>query len=287
MFFVLLISVLAASLNSTVLHKARLSGDRSIYLYNLIGAAVWCISLFAVNGCRLHLDASILLWGCIYGMTQALLILFKTAAMNQGPVSVTTLIGNCSLLLSVVGCLILWHEPISLADIGGLALLLLGIFLTTAKTTGGRFTKKWLICALLFLVCGAGLGITFKAFSKSGVGYTGDMMLAASCVMLATYSFLYMITKERASAPGIFSKKEKRAFMFTALISGLCSCLYNRLNIYLSGVMDGVIFFPTFNGGVIVLSTVFSVILLKEKLSAKQLAGIIIGIMGIFIIGVL
>ena len=83
------------------------------------------------------------------------------------------------------------------------------------------------------------------------------------------------------------TKKEKRLFIILALVSGLLSCLYNRLNIYLSGALDGVIFFPSFNGGVVVLSTVVSMIIFKEKLSAKQLIGLLLGISGICIIGIL
>lgn len=287
MFLLLLISIAAASLNSTVLHKAKLTKKGSIYLFNLFGMAVWCICLFLANGGRLHLNESVLLCGCIYGITQALFILFKTAAMNSGPVSITTLIGNCSLLISVVVCFVLWHEPISPADIGGLTLLMLGIVLTTLKTTDGKFTKKWLFYASFFLVLGAGVGIIFKAFSKTGTAYAGDMMLVASVVMLITYTVFCVFTKGFTSISKETTKNERRTFILTALVSGLLSCLYNRLNISLSGALDGVIFFPTFNGGVVVLSTVLSVLILKEKLTVKQIVGISIGVLGICIIGIL
>ena len=55
----------------------------------------------------------------------------------------------------------------------------------------------------------------------------------------------------------------------------------------LFGALDGVIFFPSFNGGVVVLSTGVSMIIFKEKLSAKQLIGLLLGISGICIIGIL
>ena len=288
MIILLIIAVVAASLNSAVLHKADLTEKGAIYKFNLFGALVWCVCLFIANGGRLHFDTNALLWGCVYGVTQALFILFKTAAMNSGPVSITTLIGNCSLVVSVVVCFILWEEPISLADVIGLVLLMLGLTLTTYKKSSGTFTKKWAVFSFLFLVLGAGVGITFKAFGKSGgMAHTSDMMIVAAFVMLISYTVICLFVGGFALNPTSHEKKEKRLFIILALVSGLLSCLYNRLNIYLSGTLDGVIFFPSFNGGVVVLSTVFSIIILKEKLSAKQLVGLLLGIAGICIIGIL
>jgi len=288
MYLLLLLSIVAASLNSTVLHKAKLKEGASIYRFNLFSAAVWCVCLFIANGGRLSFDSGAFLWGCIYGVTQALFILFKTAAMNSGPVSITTLIGNCSLIVSVVVCNILWAEPVSFADAIGLVLLMLGLTFATHKKTGGKFTKRWALFSLLFLISGAGVGITFKAFSKSGgAEYTSDMMIVAALVMLISYTVICLFTGEFALQPNLYTTKEKRLFIGLALISGLFSCLYNRLNIYLSGTLDGVIFFPSFNGGVVVLSTVFSMIVFKEKLSNKQLAGLLLGLAGICIIGIL
>ena len=288
MLILLLFSIFAASLNSAVLHKAELSEKGAIYKFNLFGALVWCVCLFIANGGRLHFDTTALLWGCVYGVTQALFILFKTAAMNSGPVSITTLIGNCSLVVSVVVCFILWNEPISLADMIGLALLMLGLTLATYKKSNGTFTKKWAVLSFLFLVLGAGVGITFKAFSKSGgTSHTADMMIVAALVMLISYTVICLFAGSFASKSNNCTKKEKRLFIILALVSGVLSCLYNRLNIYLSSALDGVVFFPSFNGGVVVLSTVVSMIIFKEKLSAKQLIGLLLGISGICVIGIL
>ena len=286
MFGLLTISVLAASLYSVLLHKVDFKKSGSVVLFNMASCIAWCVSLLILNGFRLHIDKNVLLWGFIYGITQALFILFKSKAMNEGAVSATTLIGNCSLLISVFACLALWDEPISIADIGGLLLLMLGIFLTTYKKANSRFTKKWFFFSLLFLIFGAGVGLVFKAFSKSESPKAADMMIVASFVMIISYFIICFIRRDFKAVAHLI-KRPANSFFITALIAGALSCAYNRLNIFLSGEMIGAVFFPCFNGGVVVLSTVLGVVLLKEKLTVMQDMGLAIGIIGICIIGIL
>ena len=285
MLLLLILSIVAASLNSITMHKADLSKKGAIYKFNLLCAVLWCVCLFIASGGRVHLDKTVLLWGCVYGVTQALFVLCKTTAMNSGPVSVTTLIGNCSLVVSVTLCLLLWREPITLGDVLGLLLLMAGIVLTTyTKCRSEHFTKRWAISAFFFLVFGAGVGIIFKAFSKSaGAQSAADMMFVAAFVMLLFYAAILILRGDFkiSEAP----KPQRRTFVITACICGFLGCLYNRLNIFLSGNLSSIVFFPCFNGGVVVLSAVLSAILLREHPGLRRRIGLILGIAGICVIG--
>lgn len=284
----LMVAIVFASMNSIVIRKAQLVESSAIYRFNLLCSLVWCVCLFVANGCRIHLDGNIILFAVIYGAAQTLFILFKTAAMNSGPVAITTLIGNCALIINVLVCLIWWKEPISGPDVVGLGMLLLGIALSTYKKAEGDFTRKWKIYLAFFLIFAASVGIALKAFSKTGASaYAGDMMFAAAVVMLLLYSAVCLIAGGFGGGKQPADKKKTAAFIRYALIAGVFGCVYNRLNIYLSGVLDGVIFFPALNGGVVFLVTILSIVLLKEKLALKQGLGILLGIAGICVIGIL
>jgi drug/metabolite transporter (DMT)-like permease len=254
------------------------------------------VILFAANGFRLDISRDVILWGVVYGLTQAAFILFKTLAMNSGPVSITTLIGNFSLIISIFVCFVCWQEAVGAFDILGLVLLLFGIVFAVYKKGGVGFSKRWKIFVVAFLLLSAAIGIVFKAFSKTeGAGSAADMMLVSSVVMLTAYGVMYGISKitagehqarQRESGSKRFNRDLMRFCIF-AVLSGCLSCLYNRLNIYLSGALDAVIFFPAFNGGVIIASTLLGVICLKEKLSRWQTAGIFLGLLVIVVIGIL
>lgn len=58
---------------------------------------------------------------------------------------------------------------------------------------------------------------------------------------------------------------------------GIAGCVYNRLNIFLAGQLPSVVFYPTFNGSVILISTLCGLIFFKEKLKARQAVGIAAG----------
>ncbi len=287
MFYLLVISVLVASLNSVCLNRAKITAKNEIFKFNLIASLVWFVLLFSLNGFTISFTRDVIIFGVIYGTTQSSFILFKTLAMSSGPVSITTLIGNSSLLISLLISLIVWNEKIGVFDVIGLVILGAGIFLTNYKRgEESKGNPLWKYFAILFFILAAGVGITFKAFGKyADMSYAGDMLAVSSAVMTVFYGISFLITgfKKNGSLP----ERKPYSFLAFALVGGILSCIYNRLNILLSGSMDAIIFFPVFNGGVIIASTLMGVLICKEKLTKKQIAGIILGVVAICIIGIL
>lgn len=69
-----------------------------------------------------------------------------------------------------------------------------------------------------------------------------------------------------------------------AAVSGICMAFANIINLYLSGVMDAVIFFPVVNGANIVLTTPAGIVLFKESLTKKQWVGLLLGAISLLFI---
>ena len=286
MYLLLIASILFASCNSILLHRLRLPSAAAVYRLNLVSALVWLTCLLTLNGFRITPSRTSLLFGLVYGVTQALFILFKSLAMNRGPISVTALFGNGSLFLSVAVCYFAFGEPITLGDAIGLLLLFAAILLSTYKRTAGGDEaprRGWLLFSLLFLALGAGVGISFKAFAGADGGSAGDMMCIAAAVMVLFFLPLYLAARGKA---GRSMGEDMRRFIPLAVASGLLSCLYNRLNISLSGALAATIFFPFFNGGVILLTALCGVALTREKLTLRKATGLLLGILAIAVIGV-
>ena len=286
MYLLLAVSILFASLGSILLHRLKLPSAAAVYRLNLVTALVWLTLLLALNGFTLTLSRTVLLFGLIYGVTQALFILFKSLAMNRGSPSVTSLLGNGSLLLSVAVSYLAFDEAVTVWDLLGLFLLLVAIFLTADPRHAPHVPPKrgWLPATLLFMILGAGVGISFKAFGRFGdADAAGDMMCVAAAVMALVLLPLYLAARREDRRR---ARPAARLPLALAVASGLLSCGYNRLNITLSGALDAIVFFPFFNGGVIILTTICSVLFTKERLRAGQILGLVLGVAAIAVIGI-
>lgn len=279
----LIISIFAASLNSVLLHKLPVKSD--VFTFNLIGSLLWIVILFAVNGFTVNFTFDTIFWGVLYGTVQMLFMIFKTKSMGAGPVSITTLIGNCSLILSTSVGVLFWEEKISVLQIIGIVALIVAFFLCTYQKSSTKSSKLWVFYCVFFFIFCAGVGIVFKCFSKVGNGDANDMMVIASITMLIIFSFkklIDMIINNKA----IEKQKSSKSFFILALSSGILSCIYNRINISISGILPSAVFFPCFNGGVILLSFTLSVIMLKERITRRQALGLVLGTVAVLIIGI-
>ena len=276
---ILVMNIALASFNSVFLHK--IPKEKSMITFNIISSAVWFLTLLSINHFSAELSLQTILWGMLYGLVQAGFLLFKAKAMNTGPVSLTTLIGNCSLVLSTVFSVIVLNETISIPQLFAMIALVCSFFLCTYTKGIGKANSMWIIYCICFFVLAASVGIIFKCYSKfQGQKNAGDMMIIASVVMIAIFSATKLFNRN-----GKRTEKFGTKYLLIAIVCGILSCVYNRVNIYLSGVLDASIFFPGFNGGVCILSLFLGVILFRERPSKIQATGLIAGTLAIITIG--
>lgn len=283
-YFLILISITAAALNSTLLHKIPASAKNNIFSFNFYCSVEWILILAMLGKGKININGMILFWGIIYGMTQVLFLVFKTKAMSSGPVSITTLIGNCSLLLSTSAGIIIWHEKISVLQIVGIIILLFSVIVCTYSKSDIAMPNIWKIYSAAFFIFAAAVGIVFKFFSKSSACENASDMMLVSAVVMSIFLFFLSALKHAKSdeRKQIYNLK----YISVMIPCGILSCLYNRLNIYLAGTLPSAFFFPVFNGGVIILSSVMSIFLLKEQLTFKQIFGLVLGTVSIVITGI-
>ena len=67
-------------------------------------------------------------------------------------------------------------------------------------------------------------------------------------------------------------------------LTGVILGIFQILNTKAIATIDAGLLFPVYNGGTLVLATIMGVFLFKDKLSRKQIASIIVGIIGIILI---
>ena len=156
-----------------------------------------------------------------------------------------------------------------------------------------KISIKWMICCLFFFIFSASVGIIFKMHQNADADNTNEMMIIAATVSTVFFLLLFsvnaLIKKSRMHSPekqGQHIRAIDKSFFLSfgiAICCGLFGCVYNRLNIYNSGVLPSMLFFPIFNGGVIILSFLSSWLFFKEKPTRLQFIGCIIGLIAVVV----
>ncbi|MBQ8308625.1 MAG: EamA family transporter [Clostridia bacterium] len=290
---VLLISIsLAAALGGNVLKKyytnKATSGSTAVFLYNTIVGLVSAIVLFAWGGIA-RVSLFTLLLGVIFGLVTTLQTVTMLKALQIGPMSYTSLITSFSTLIPTLSGVLFFGESIEAAHIIGIVLMLISFLCAIEKRADEKETSvKWLaLCCVAFL-CTGGIGVMQKVHQRSVYKDELNAFLvvafAVSFLCSAVMAIAYSKREKTALLPKTEKGKINGLLLGGVALAGGCVAVNNKLNLYLSGVMDSAMFFPIVNGGGLVLTTLGAVLIFKERLSKKQWCGVVIGILSVILL---
>lgn len=282
-YLLLAASIALALINNVALHHMNdrdFRGIGDVFFFNALVCAIWSMIFLALNGFG-AISAQTVAWGIGYGCVNAGFLLCKMQSLAGGPVSVTSFIGCSSLLLSTAAGILIFRESVSIAAGIGVALLLVALYLTLSpkSSEGGKIRGGW--CALFFLFGGA-TGILFKLHQHSeSRAQTDGMMLCAAITATVLFFVCSFCFSDRRHGPPRIPRTAVRYLPICAL----ASCGYNRLNITLSGRLPSIVFFPTFNGSVVLLTALAGLLIFHEKLQKKQVLGLSLGVIALLFVG--
>ena len=276
LYMLLTASIIFAVLNNILYHKLGSLGRYHNFFFTAVSSLVWLFILAPGANYKAFGKAE-LIFGIIYGTVQAMFLFFKMKAMSSGPVSVTSVVSNCSMVLTTILGILIFNEDVSILQMVGATLILLSVFLCVDPKADMKMTLKWKLYCIGFFFFAAAVGVIFKLFSKAE-GSGSSMMIISAITMVISLMLLSFLIERKPHITG------KQAIF--ALLCGALSCGYNRINLYLSGELPSVVFFPVFNGSIVLLSSLSGMFIFKEKLSFKQMLGILTGICAIIILAV-
>ena len=106
--------------------------------------------------------------------------------------------------------------------------------------------------------------------------------VAVAYITAAVLSFLILGVMRLGSKNVTYARQPKT--IVSACFVGVLLGIFQCLNTYAASVIDGTILYSSYNCGVSLLSTVTGRILFNEKLSVKQSASVLIGIVAIVLL---
>lgn len=273
------------------------SGKAAVrYVYNAVTALVAAVILFLWGGFG-RVSVFTILLGTVFGIVTAIQQITNLKALETGPWAYTSVISSLSTLIPALSGVLIWKEQIGALQIVGMIFMVACLILsidTKNDSEKRKTTFKWLIfCAILFLCTGA-IGVMQKWHQHSAFASE----LNAFLIIAFAISFLYssvmalILKKKEASVPGqsdspVSGRARWLSFSCPTLlmvVGGGCVALNNKLNLYLSGVMDSAIFFPLVNGGGLMLTTLSAFLIFRERLTHRQWIGLGAGIIAVLLL---
>ena len=254
-------------------------------VFCILQAIFITITTYAFNG--FHFSVSPL--SLCFGILNAVILFgYNTSLIKAGALgsyaflSVSYLYGAI-IVPSLYGILFLKEAVTPLKIIGIIMMLLACVFmnLEEIKLKDSSITY-YIFCILLFLFNGA-----YCTIIKMQTIYHNEekqSMIMITFALMGIIALIDLIHKEKENTLQAFKLDKK---CLPSLILCLISAtLAINLLMYVLPLIDTAILYTVQNGGVLILSALYSVFLFREKLSSKKFIGIVIAVISITILSV-
>ena len=254
--------------------------------------AIAFVAFVAVKG--MAVSATTILFGSLFGFGFIATVSVYYYAMQSGPLSYTTFFFSASMIVPVIIGLFAWNESLKLPQGVGIAMFMAAFYCISVLggEKGGKVNMRWIIlCFATWLLNGL-IGVVAKQqqITMQGTEYVQMMMMsfvsATVFALVAAVIFFVMDAKKEKKAVGALVKTDmslmwegKIPLLGAALGSGMANVIIT----YLASRLPSGYLYPITLGSVVVLVSLFSILVLKEKPSKPGLIGILIGLVAIVV----
>ncbi|MBQ7900965.1 MAG: EamA family transporter [Clostridia bacterium] len=188
------------------------------------------------------------------------------------------------MIIPILLSVIFYNEVLTPGSVLGIVLTFVSFYLNIDKTNNVLINKKWIIFAFLAFIFNSATVIAQKIYTNSFFTANSSSFVALgfsfATIFCAIILFILKLNKKECSYKPDFK------IVSTACTIGLILGFFQILNTCATRIIDGTVLFPSYNGGTLVLTTIISTLLYKERLNYRQRAGMVIGIAAIILISI-
>lgn len=268
---------------NSVCDKMVSSRSECNYIYN-------CIKFIICSVCMVYavyvsgvpaFSWGVLICGGVCGIMYAVSKTIMLKGYENTSVAFMTLCHSAGMILPCVLGHFLWNEKLSFLSVLGIIMTIIAIVLI--KGNGGDnkgYNLKGIIFGIIIFLASAGVMIVQKVM---GIYYPGEHTGIYNFYSFLVPAFILCL----CSKPSVlkrYGRKDKNLIYFCAAGSAVSLCSISFVMTLLASSVPSVILFPLFNGLGIILVCVVSAVWFKEKLNTPKLLGLVLGVLGLYII---
>lgn len=294
----IVLSVIASALIGILRGKYAKSYPMSgVYLwrfnfYQNIFCFLSILLIYLFSGTEFSFSVFSVLLGAALAVANILSLEGLLQAQACGSFAYTSVIVALSAIIPSMSGPVLFGEKVTVSQFAGIGLMIICIILSPGNDGGERraVNLKWLLfCTVAFVFSGA-VGVVQKIHQNNAAHKAEMPALLLTCFFVSfALSGIRLITeRRRMKKSGESLNKLTLAVLLFPAVSGLCFAFPHTINLFLSGRLASVVFFPTINLCPMLLTMLYAVFGFKERLTAKQWAGIAVGILStVFVSGII
>ena len=294
----IVLSVIASALIGILRGKYAKSYPMSgVYLwrfnfYQNIFCFLSILLIYLFSGTEFSFSVFSVLLGAALAVANILSLEGLLQAQACGSFAYTSVIVALSAIIPSMSGPVLFGEKVTVSQFAGIGLMIICIILSPENDGGERraVNLKWLLfCTVAFVFSGA-VGVVQKIHQNNAAHKAEMPALLLTCFFVSfALSGIRLITeRRRMKKSGESLNKLTLAVLLFPAVSGLCFAFPHTINLFLSGRLASVVFFPTINLCPMLLTMLYAVFGFKERLTAKQWAGIAVGILStVFVSGII
>ena len=290
---ILSIAAFSATSISTRAFQLKCSkSKRDICLFQSLFCFVGAAAYFIKAGMRLQLSAAHLVMAMLFGVFFASASLFSAFCYEIGPMSLTSVIENSSVIIPVVYSCMLLNENVTLFQKIGFALLI-ATFVLSAFQGGSDDNRKkagflWFVFVLIGFFSNGITAVLQKQYKLAqpdadGSGFMGIAYLTAAVVLALAFA---LKRKDGSDENAESAFRLSPLCVLFVVCAGLGSFVGNAVLMRLSTELPAALLYPFVNGGLCVAVSIFSLAFFREKLTFSKACTIAVGITSIVFLNI-
>ena len=280
-------------------------------LYTAVAGAAIGFFLLLFDGANFKLDTPALLSSLLFGSMIALCQLVTFYSLRVTTVALSNMCNTASVLIPTLFGIIVFKENFTLGTGIGIVLFFAAAYLISSKnnatTEQKPFTFKTLLACLgVFFSNGLG-SVSMQLFAKYSVGVSESAFMFysyvfTSAILLVFVSVLLIQAKRKLDLSSDASIKQtqtpeqmqkprlpvfpKILFLF-GILSTAISFFVNQANTVIAPHIPAAVLFPSLKGGALLMGVLVGWMIFKEKLSVKNIIGVVLCVAALIILNLL
>ncbi len=206
-------------------------------------------------------------------------LLGKTTQING--ISVASVSSKMAMIIPILFGIIIFNENIGISKLAGIIIALLAVYFTSKKESGEIKTSNYILPILLFF--GAGIIDTSTNYIQHHYIKEEETSIFASFTFIFAFVFGIIFFS-------IKSIKQQSKINGKNILAGIILGIPNYFSMYYlikalqNKELESATIFTLINIGVILLTTIFSMIFFKEKIKKQNYIGILLAITAVFLV---